>query len=77
MNEMKALIKEAWQNHRGKLVGTVLGVVLGASIMLFGFFKTAFILLCGLIGLFVGKKVDEQEDFRDLMDKIIPPGFRR
>lgn len=75
--EMKLFLADAWQNHRGKLVGTVLGVVLGASIMIFGFFKTVFIMLCALIGLFVGKKVDDKDDIMDIVEKIIPPGFRR
>lgn len=77
MDEIKALLGDCWENHRGKLVGSVLGVVLGASIMVFGFFKTVFILFCGLIGLFVGKKVDEQEDFKEFIEKIIPMGFKK
>lgn len=75
--EIKFLLEDAWQNHRGKLVGTVLGIVIGASIMIFGFFKTVFILVCGLVGLFVGKRVDDKDDFRDIIERIIPPGFRR
>lgn len=75
--EIKLILEDAWKHHRGKLVGTVLGIAFGASIMIFGFFATVFIVLCGLVGLFVGKKVDDKDDFRDIVDKIIPPGFRR
>lgn len=75
--DMKLFLEDAWQSHRGKLVGTVLGVVLGASIMIFGFFKTVFIMICALIGLFVGKRVDDKDDIMDIVEKIIPPGFRR
>jgi len=75
--DIKLLLEEAWHNHRGKLVGTILGIIIGISILLFGFFKTIFIMICGLIGLFVGKRVDEKDDLMDIVEKIIPPGFRR
>ena len=61
--ELRALVQLAWREHRGKLVGTILGLVLGISVLLFGFWKTVFVLLCGLIGLFVGSRVDRGEDF--------------
>jgi uncharacterized membrane protein len=75
--DIKLLLEEAWHNHRGKLVGTILGIIIGISILLFGFFKTLFIMICGLIGLFVGKRVDEKDDLMDIVEKIIPPGFKR
>lgn len=75
--DIKLLLEEAWHNHRGKLVGTILGIIIGVSILLFGFFKTLFIMICGLIGLFVGKRVDEKDDLMDIVEKIIPPGFKR
>ena len=75
--DIKLLLEEAWHKHRGKLVGTILGIIIGISILLFGFFKTLFIMICGLIGLFVGKRVDEKDNLMDIVEKIIPPGFRR
>lgn len=75
--DIKLLLEEAWHNHRGKLVGTILGIIIGISILLFGFLKTLFIMICGLIGLFVGKRVDEKDDLMDIVEKIIPPGFKR
>lgn len=75
--DIKLLLEEAWHNHRGKLVGTILGIIIGISILLFGFFKTLFIIICGLVGLFVGKRVDEKDDLMDIVEKIIPPGFKR
>lgn len=77
MDEIKSLLKLCWENHRGKLMGTILGVVLGAAIMIFGFFQTVFILFCGLIGLFVGKKVDDHEDFKQFVERIIPMNFKK
>ncbi|WP_110953166.1 DUF2273 domain-containing protein [Anaerosinus massiliensis] len=75
--DVKAFLEAVWQNHRGKLVGTILGSMIGISILLFGFFKTVFIMICGLIGLFVGKRVDDKDDLMDIVEKIIPSGFKR
>lgn len=75
--EPKVLFERIWENHRGKFVGLLLGLVLGAAVLIFGFFKTVFVLLCGLIGLYVGKKIDDQEDLADIVERIVPPGLRR
>lgn len=75
--EPRVLFERIWENHRGKFVGMVLGLVLGTAVLIFGFFKTVFVLLCGLIGLFVGKKIDDQEDLADIVERIVPPGLRR
>jgi uncharacterized membrane protein len=75
--DFKQLVEEVWQEHRGKFVGTTLGIVLGIAVLLFGFWKTIFILFCGLIGLFVGMKVDSGEDFWQNLQRFLPPIFRR
>lgn len=44
-------------------------------ILLIGFWRTAFIVLCGGVGLYLGRKSDREEDFfgriaDDLLDRI-------
>ena len=44
-------------------------------ILLIGFWRTAFIVLCGVVGLCIGRKADREEDFfgriaDDLLDRI-------
>ncbi len=56
------LAETAWQEHRGKLLGAGLGFILAVSILLFGFWRIAFIVLCVLAGLWIGVKVDRGED---------------
>ncbi|MFA6848913.1 MAG: DUF2273 domain-containing protein [Selenomonadaceae bacterium] len=75
--DFKRLSEEVWQEHRGKFLGTMLGIVLGIVVLLFGFWKTIFILFCGLIGLFVGMKIDSSEDFWQKLQSFLPPIFRR
>ena len=76
-DEMKQLIGTLWQNHRCKMVGLLLGLAIGSAILLFGFWRTVFVLLCGLLGLFIGIKLDKGEDFLARMNRICPDRFQR
>ncbi|MEX5284404.1 DUF2273 domain-containing protein [Selenomonas sputigena] len=68
------------KRHRGKVVGLAVGVILGAAILLFGFWQTFFVLLCGLVGLFVGTRFDQDlhlRDVREFFRELFPYGFQR
>lgn len=73
----RKLLEEIWQNHSGKIIGVVLGFTLGLFIILFGFFRTFFILLCVSAGFLVGKRIDEKENIMEILDKLLPPGYHR
>ena len=60
--ELRETAEALWQQHRGKTVGTILGIVLGIAILCFGFWCTVFVLCCGVVGLFVGSQMDQGED---------------
>ncbi|HHY03953.1 MAG TPA: DUF2273 domain-containing protein [Thermoanaerobacterales bacterium] len=63
-----------WQGNSGKIIGVLIGVIVGITILLFGFFKSIFIVFCAIIGYYIGKIVDNKESLRDVLDKILPPG---
>lgn len=73
----RKLFEEMWQHHSGKIVGVTFGFVLGVLIIIFGFFRTLFVLLCVIAGYVVGKRIDEKEDIMDILDKLLPPGYHR
>lgn len=78
--DIKEIVQELWQGHRGKLVGGSLGIVLGISVLLCGFFATLFVLLTGLIGFAIGAYMDKGQRFSDLratLKEIFPYGFSR
>lgn len=75
--DMKKLVLTAWKDHRGKVIGTALGLVLGMSVLLFGFWKTAFVLFCGLIGLFIGSRADRGEDLLQMARDFLADGLQR
>lgn len=71
------LLTEVWQQHSGKISGAVIGLSIGILIIVFGFFRTFFILGCAAIGYVIGQRIDEKEDIMDVIDKLLPPGYRR
>ncbi|MBP8628991.1 MAG: DUF2273 domain-containing protein [Negativicutes bacterium] len=69
--------KEVWQQHCGKITGAFFGVLMAIMIILFGFFNTLFIAICGFIGYILGRKFDKSEDFMEILQKILPNNFWR
>ncbi len=68
------LLAEIWQNHSGKIIGIISGMLMGIFILVFGFFHTMFVMFCMIVGYVVGKRIDEKEDIMDILGKILPPG---
>lgn len=71
--EMFAKLMEIVNRNRGKTVGVLVGFFVSIFFLWLGFWRTLFIVLCCSIGYMIGKKVDNREDFRDLIDRILPP----
>lgn len=59
-----------WTNERGKFVGTVLGVLFAVCVLVFGFWSTLFVLVCGGVGLFIGHRFDQGTFLEDLRDNL-------
>lgn len=79
--EIKSLTENFFRIHRMRKVGFLLGIIFGAIILIFGFFKTMFAVFCGLIGLYIGSRFDEGDDLinRTLkaIENILPDRFQR
>lgn len=74
-DEMRELLLAEWRDHRGRLVGTISGVLVGIAILLFGFWPIMFIALCGIAGWLIGRQHDERVDWQELLDGIMPERF--
>lgn len=61
-NDLKNLLEDIWEKHRGASAGAAAGVMLAVSILLFGFWPMLFIVLCGIIGMYLGRKIDRGEN---------------
>jgi uncharacterized membrane protein len=74
---VKRLLEELWTQHRGKLLGTLFGFLLGVLYLLVGFWRMLVVALLILGGYYVGKKADEKERLRDVLARILPDHFFR
>jgi len=52
------------------------GLGFGLLVLLIGFWRTIFILLCVGIGYYIGSKFDKGENFLEFLDKILPKGMK-
>lgn len=72
----REIIKETLLNHRWKIIGSISGFFISMLIIFMGLFKSLFIIFCVLIGYYIGRRIDNNENLSDVLDKILPPGNR-
>lgn len=71
------LLRDLMENHRGKLIGALIGLVFALLIIRFGFWWSIFITFCVFVGYWLGRRMDDhKEDLMDVLDKFLPPGQR-
>ena len=75
---MKNLFEPIFKFLHGKdagIVGASVGLGLGLMLIIFGFWKTLFLLFCTILGYVLGARlIRNSENFRELLDKLFPPG---
>ncbi|MBQ9365612.1 MAG: DUF2273 domain-containing protein [Schwartzia sp.] len=57
-DELKASIMSFLRENRGSVAGASIGLLIGIFILVFGFFRTLFLVFCIGVGLFVGNQSD-------------------
>ncbi|MGB9857067.1 MAG: DUF2273 domain-containing protein [Dictyoglomaceae bacterium] len=60
----------SWKEYKGRIIGTLLGIVLAISFLTLGFWKTIFWILLALLGFAIGSTIDHKERLNDLWDKL-------
>jgi uncharacterized membrane protein len=66
---------EMIKDRNAGLVGGGAGFLLALLLVIFGLFKTLFIIILTIVGYFLGVKLfSDKEKMKDFMDKLIPPG---
>ena len=81
LESLKGFFIDCFEEHRPRKIGFMLGAITGIAILLFGFFNTVFVVLCGLIGLFVGSRFDGKDDLVEKLirklDEMLPERIQR
>lgn len=70
---MRAFLQSLLDEYPATLVGGALGLVFGLLTLLVGVLAAAFVALCVVAGLIIGRRYDmEGVDFRDLIERFFP-----
>lgn len=64
------IFEEILTNHRGKALGILIGLLVSVLIITIGLLETVFIMVFIYIGYIVGKRLDDNDNFQDIVDKI-------
>lgn len=71
----KELSQFIYLNSR-KLIGALIGLIIGILIITIGFFKTLLLFLTTLVGYYLGIRWRFEEDLKDFILRIIPDRFK-
>lgn len=64
MDDLMARLLEDLLRHRGKVVGTLLGLVLGWMVIEYGVIKSLFVVVCLAVGYALGSRQDRESTGR-------------
>ena len=74
---LRRLYKFYRQNYQ-PINGALAGLLIGLAFHFLGFFATIFIALCVFAGFWIGRQLKKDKSFfKNLLDKILPPGSYR
>lgn len=76
----KEQIKEEYlkyiSNNPKKVIGALIGLLIGILILTIGFLKTILLALTTFLGFYIGSRYNIEEDIKDLLIRIIPDRFK-
>jgi uncharacterized membrane protein len=56
--------------HRGKVIGVLLGLLASILFISYGFWRTIFIMFCIFVGYYIGKKIDDNTNIEAWIRKF-------
>ncbi len=63
--EFSRFLADMFNNNPGKTVGAIAGLILGILILVFGFLQVLVIIIFILLGIIVGKMIDDKASIID------------
>lgn len=58
-------------SHQGKMIGALMGFLVGIFLLTLGFFKTLLLSICIAVGYYFGKKIDNKEDIVQFIERLL------
>lgn len=66
------VMRQFLAEHWGKVLGGLLGLIIGLSIILFGFWQSVLLFLCIILGVYLGKTFDRHEGLQKFLQRVWP-----
>lgn len=67
---LSKIVEELMTYHRGKTIGILIGLLFSVLVITVGLLETIFIAVCIYLGFIIGKRLDDNESFNDLIHKL-------
>ncbi len=61
--------------NMGKILGAVAGLILGVIFLRFGFLKGLFILICMVLGTYLGAVLEKSHNRESFLENLWPPNI--
>jgi uncharacterized membrane protein len=75
-NKFKEELSQFIYLNRRKVIGALIGLIIGILILTIGFFKTLLLCLTTSLGYYLGIRWRFEEDLKDFILRIIPERFK-
>ncbi|UNC92548.1 DUF2273 domain-containing protein [Candidatus Contubernalis alkaliaceticus] len=59
--------------NMGKILGAVAGLILGFIFLRFGFLKGSFIMVCMVLGIYLGAVMEKSHNWENFLENLWPP----
>ncbi len=67
---MNGSIERFFSENRGKVIGGLIGLLVALIITLFGFWKGIFIIISVLAGVYIGGRLEKNDELRSLLSRF-------
>ncbi len=72
MEDRWARLLDMLLQNKGRVFGTLLGIVTGALVIKYGWLRAVYFIFCVGAGYYLGKRVDGRESLLQLLKKMFP-----
>ncbi|MCR3922081.1 MAG: DUF2273 domain-containing protein [Firmicutes bacterium] len=66
------IFRQFLSEHWGKILGGLVGLLIGLSILIFGFWRSLLLFSCIAVGVYLGRLFDRHEGLQGLLQRIWP-----
>jgi len=67
---LEKIVLYLMEEHRGKTIGILLGLIASILFIAYGFWRTMFIIVCILLGYFIGREIDQNKNWDQWIQQI-------